>query len=85
MHRRWHSVHSLSHERPSSICYGYTVLPSNLLPIRHPIRLSRRSTPFDSLEFIYELKIDGFRALAHIAAGRGELVLPSRLIRPVVL
>jgi hypothetical protein len=30
------------------------------------MRLSRRSEPFDSDEFIYELKIDGFRALACI-------------------
>jgi bifunctional non-homologous end joining protein LigD len=38
------------------------------------MRLSRRSEPFDSDQFIYELKIDGFRALAHIDAGRSELV-----------
>jgi bifunctional non-homologous end joining protein LigD len=46
------------------------MLPRNL----RPMRLSRRSEPFDSDQFIYELKIDGFRALAHIAAGRGELI-----------
>src|SRR5499426_2395262 len=39
-----------------------------------PIRLSRRTEPFDSDQFIFELKIDGFRALAHIEAGKGELV-----------
>jgi bifunctional non-homologous end joining protein LigD len=38
------------------------------------MRLSRRSEPFDSDLFIYELKIDGFRALAHIHNGQGELV-----------
>jgi bifunctional non-homologous end joining protein LigD len=38
------------------------------------MRLSRRSEPFDSDLFIYELKIDGFRALAHIQNGNGELV-----------
>ena len=38
------------------------------------MRLSRRAEPFDSADFIYELKIDGFRALAHIAGGRGELI-----------
>jgi len=38
------------------------------------MRLSRRLEPFDSDQFIYELKIDGFRALAHIHAGQGELV-----------
>jgi bifunctional non-homologous end joining protein LigD len=39
-----------------------------------PIRLSRRSEPFDSDEYLYELKIDGFRALAHIAKGKGKLI-----------
>jgi ATP-dependent DNA ligase len=38
------------------------------------VRLSRRSEPFDSDQFIYELKIDGFRALAHIQNRQGELV-----------
>jgi len=39
-----------------------------------PIRLSHRPEPFDSDQFIFELKIDGFRALAHIEAGKGELI-----------
>jgi bifunctional non-homologous end joining protein LigD len=39
-----------------------------------PMRLSRRPEPFDSDLFIYELKIDGFRALAHLEDGKGELV-----------
>jgi bifunctional non-homologous end joining protein LigD len=38
------------------------------------MRLSRRAEPFDSDDFIYELKIDGFRALAYIQNGRGELI-----------
>jgi bifunctional non-homologous end joining protein LigD len=38
------------------------------------MRLSRRSEPFDSDHHIFELKIDGFRALAHINDGQGELV-----------
>jgi ATP dependent DNA ligase domain len=41
---------------------------------QRPIRLSRRSEPFDSDDFVYELKIDGFRALAHIHDGQGELI-----------
>jgi len=46
-----------------------------MLP-RHlrPMRLSRRTQPFDSDQHIFELKIDGFRALAHIQAGKGELI-----------
>jgi bifunctional non-homologous end joining protein LigD len=38
------------------------------------MRLSRRPEPFDSDEYIYELKVDGFRALARIANGKGELI-----------
>src|SRR5215470_8855035 len=38
------------------------------------MRLSRRSEPFDSEEFLYELKIDGFRALAYIETGQCDLV-----------
>jgi len=29
---------------------------------------------FDADEFLYELKIDGFRALAHLQDGKGELI-----------
>jgi len=53
--------------------YDSCVLSRNL----RPMRLSRRAEPFDSADFIYELKIDGFRALAHIAGGRGELISRS--------
>jgi len=42
------------------------------------MRLSRRAEPFDSADFIFELKIDGFRALAHIADGQGELISRNR-------
>jgi ATP-dependent DNA ligase len=51
-------------------CYPRLRAPRNL----RPMRLSRRPQAFDSHEFIYELKIDGFRGLAHIADGRGELI-----------
>jgi len=36
--------------------------------------LSRRCKPFDSDEFIYELKIDGFRSLAYVENGKCDLV-----------
>jgi len=39
-----------------------------------PIRLSRRSKPFDSPEWIYELKVDGFRALAFVESGKCRLM-----------
>jgi bifunctional non-homologous end joining protein LigD len=44
--------------------------PQNL----RPIRLSRRAKPFSSSEFIFEIKHDGFRALAFIEGGKCDLV-----------
>src|SRR5262249_35324233 len=39
-----------------------------------PMRLSRRNEPFDSDQHAFELKVDGFRALAFVEGGKGELV-----------
>jgi bifunctional non-homologous end joining protein LigD len=39
-----------------------------------PMRLARVPEPFDSPDFIYELKYDGFRALAYVTAGEVKLV-----------
>src|SRR5262249_24375488 len=39
-----------------------------------PIRLSRRVGPFDSSDFIYEIKHDGFRALACVQAAKCQLI-----------
>ena len=47
-----------------------------------PMRLSRRTEPFDSDQFIFELKVDGFRALAHIEAGKGELISRNGNVPP---
>ena len=38
------------------------------------MRLSRRPEPFDSDNYIFELKIDGFRALAYVENGQCDLV-----------
>jgi ATP-dependent DNA ligase len=38
------------------------------------IRLSRRSAPFDSSDWIFEIKHDGFRALAIVENGKCQLV-----------
>jgi len=38
------------------------------------MRLSRRPGPFDSDNYIFELKIDGFRSLAYIENGQCDLV-----------
>lgn len=39
-----------------------------------PIRLSRRVEPFDSTDFIFEIKHDGFRALAYLQGGECQLI-----------
>src|ERR1700681_1955170 len=39
-----------------------------------PMPLSRRPTPFDHPEWVFELKYDGFRSLAVIQNGRTELI-----------
>jgi bifunctional non-homologous end joining protein LigD len=38
------------------------------------MRLLRIPEPFDHPDFMFEPKIDGFRALAHVAGHRGQLV-----------
>src|SRR5438876_12022871 len=43
-------------------------------PMCTPIRLSRRTRPFDSRDYIYEIKFDGFRALAFVEDGLCRLV-----------
>jgi len=55
-------ISASARQRQTDFEYNHHVLPRNL----RPIRLSRRAEPFDSADFIYELKIDGFRALAYV-------------------
>jgi len=45
-----------------------------MLPKLEPMRLTRRPEPFDHAEWIFELKLDGFRALAYLENGEGCLV-----------
>src|SRR5438874_2915193 len=42
--------------------------------IFQPMPLQRRNLPFDNADWIYELKMDGFRALAVIENGRAQLL-----------
>src|SRR5688572_30569785 len=45
--------------------------------IPEPLPLGRRSTPFDHPEWIYELKYDGFRAMAVIEKGQCRFLSPN--------
>ena len=44
------------------------------LPQFQPMTLARTRDPFDHADFVFELKYDGFRALAYVADGRCRLV-----------
>jgi hypothetical protein len=52
------------------IVYNSPVIGSNL----RPIWLSRRFEPFVSDDFLYELKIGGFRGLLYLEDGKVKLV-----------
>ena len=45
-----------------------------VLPRIQPMRLSRIAKPFDDPDYVFELKHDGFRALAYIDASTCRLV-----------
>jgi bifunctional non-homologous end joining protein LigD len=45
-----------------------------MLPSIKPMRLTRIAKPFDKADYIFELKHDGFRAIAYIEDGKCKLV-----------
>ena len=49
-----------------------------LPPKLEPMRLARRSQPFDHPDWLYEIKFDGFRALAYVEAVKCRLVSRRR-------
>ena len=53
----------------------FSVPPRNL----RPMRPSSRYEPFDSDQFIYKLKVDGFRALAHTIDVDDQRSAPAEL------
>ena len=67
--------------RPSSIVtqWAATALELEMLPRIHPMRLRLVKEPFNEPDYIFELKHDGFRALAYIE--RGECRLVSRNLK----
>jgi bifunctional non-homologous end joining protein LigD len=44
------------------------------MQIFQPMPLLKRAAPFDDPEWIFELKYDGFRALAVVEHGRAQLI-----------
>jgi len=50
----------------------------NILPKIIPMKLNLRRDPFDSPDWLFELKHDGFRCLAYIADGDCKLVSRHR-------
>ena len=52
-----------------------------MLPQIKPMRLTLRTKAFDDPDYLFELKPDGFRAIAYIGAGECKLV--SRNQEPI--
>ena len=50
------------------------------LPNLTPLPLQRRRDPFDHRDWLFELKLDGFRALAYVERGQGRLVSRNGII-----
>ena len=48
------------------------------MPTFHPMRLARRPKPFDHPDWLYEIKFDGFRALAYVEDWKCRLVSRRR-------
>ena len=49
-------------------------MPPRTLPIFTPMPLVRRPEPFDDRRWLFELKYDGYRALAHVFGKKPQLV-----------
>ncbi len=61
------------HRRLHAGCRYFPLLRCGVLPRIKPMRLTR-AKPFDSPNYLFELKHDGFRAIAYIDDGNAELV-----------
>ena len=53
---------------------GLTAATRIVLPRIQPMRLTRIAKPFDDPDYLFELKHDGFRAIAYIENGECKLV-----------
>src|ERR1700730_14942760 len=51
-----------------------------MLPRVQPINPSRIAAPFDHADFVFELKHDGFRAVAYIEDGACQLVSRKQIV-----
>ena len=64
----------LAHCSTAGAAKNRTRIGSVVLPQFSPMRLGIRREPFDHPDWLYELKYDGFRALAFIESGSCRLV-----------
>jgi len=53
--------------------FALAILVSVPLPVFQPLSLSRARAPFSHPDWLFEIKWDGFRALAVIEHGRAQL------------
>ena len=59
---------------PSSPSISLSRWQAPLCPISSPSPLKSKPVPFDHPDWIFELKYDGFRAVAHVENGRCQLI-----------
>src|SRR4026208_2370053 len=59
--------------RASAGRFRYNPYVGRTLPKLRPMRLAQKPQPFDHPDWIFEIKYDGFRALAYIEDGECKL------------
>ena len=68
------TVLSRTHHGPSRLVWVLAILIYIVSPHFQPMPVLKRVAPFDDPGWIFELKYDGFRALAVIEHGRAQLI-----------
>ena len=63
-----------THHGPSRLVWVLAILIYIVSPHFQPMPLLKRVVPFDDPDWVFELKYDGFRALAVIEHGRAQLL-----------
>jgi ATP-dependent DNA ligase len=68
------TVLSRTNHGPSRLVWVLAILIYIVSPHFQPMPLLKRAAPFDDDDWLFELKYDGFRALAVIEHGRAQLL-----------
>src|SRR5437899_10688472 len=74
----WQTYRMSAKQLPAKFSLGHrpVILIPSSMPTFQPMPLLKRAATFDDPQWIYELKIDGFSALAFVEDGRAHWVWP---------